>query len=73
MINPHDQTYHQLLARILTEGEERTDRTGVGTLSIFGHQSTYDLTQGFPAVTTKRLFWRGVVEELLWFLRGSTN
>jgi thymidylate synthase len=73
MINPHDQTYHQLLAKILTEGEERPDRTGTGTISIFGHQSVYDLTQGFPAVTTKRLFWRGVVEELLWFLRGSTN
>lgn len=72
-MNPHDTAYHRLLARILTEGEERTDRTGVGTLSIFGHQSTYDLQAGFPAVTTKRLFWRGVVEELLWFLRGSTN
>lgn len=72
-MNPHDTAYHHLLARILTEGEERTDRTGVGTLSIFGHQSVYNLTQGFPAVTTKRLFWRGVVEELLWFLRGSTN
>lgn len=73
MINPHDATYHQLLAKILTQGEERPDRTGTGTLSIFGHQSVYDLTQGFPAVTTKRLFWRGVVEELLWMLRGSTN
>ena len=72
-MNPHDTAYHRLLARILTEGEERTDRTGVGTLSIFGHQSVYDLQAGFPAVTTKRLFWRGVVEELLWFLRGSTN
>lgn len=72
-MNPHDQTYHDLLTRILSEGERREDRTGTGTLSIFGHQSVYDLTQGFPAVTTKRLFWRGVVEELLWFLRGSTN
>jgi thymidylate synthase len=61
------------LHRILCEGERREDRTGTGTISIFGHQSTYDLAQGFPAVTTKRLFWRGVVEELLWFLRGSTN
>jgi thymidylate synthase len=72
-VNPHDTTYHALLHRILSEGERREDRTGTGTISIFGHQSTYDLAQGFPAVTTKRLFWRGVVEELLWFLRGSTN
>ena len=72
-MNPHDSTYHNLLHRILSEGEQRMDRTGTGTRSIFGHQSTYDLAQGFPAVTTKRLFWRGVVEELLWFLRGSTN
>lgn len=72
-MNPHDETYHTLLTRILSEGERREDRTGTGTISIFGHQSTYDLSQGFPAVTTKRLFWRGVVEELLWFLRGSTN
>lgn len=72
-MNPHDTTYHNLLRRILSEGERREDRTGTGTISIFGHQSVYDLSQGFPAVTTKRLFWRGVVEELLWFLRGSTN
>lgn len=72
-MNPHDSTYHNLLTRILSEGERRDDRTGTGTRSIFGHQSVYDLSKGFPAVTTKRLFWRGVVEELLWFLRGSTN
>jgi thymidylate synthase len=72
-VNPHDQAYHTLLHRILCEGERREDRTGTGTISIFGHQSVYDLAQGFPAVTTTRLFWRGVVEELLWFLRGSTN
>lgn len=72
-MNPHDTTYHALLTRILSEGEVRTDRTGTGTRSIFGHQSVYDLSQGFPAVTTKRLFWRGVVEELLWILSGDTN
>ena len=69
----HDQTYHALLRHILETGEVRTDRTGVGTISVFGYQMRFDLTQGFPAVTTKRLFWRGVTEELLWFLRGSTN
>jgi thymidylate synthase len=69
----HDQTYHALLRHILETGEVRTDRTGVGTISVFGYQLRFDLTQGFPAVTTKRLFWRGVVEELLWFLRGSTD
>lgn len=73
MTNPHDAAYHQFLAKILTQGEERPDRTGTGTISIFGHQMSFDLSAGFPAVTTKRLFWRGVVEELLWFLDGSTN
>jgi thymidylate synthase len=72
-MNPHDATYHALLQHILDHGEGRTDRTGVGTISVFGYQMRFDLAQGFPAVTTKRLFWRGVVEELLWFLRGSTN
>lgn len=73
MTNPHDMTYHTLLQHILDHGEGRTDRTGTGTISVFGYQMRFDLAQGFPAVTTKRLFWRGVVEELLWFLRGSTN
>lgn len=65
--------YLELLQHALTYGEERQDRTGVGTLSIFGAQARYDLRKGFPLVTTKRVFWRGVVEELLWFLRGATN
>jgi len=69
----HDRVYHDLLRHILETGEVRTDRTGVGTISVFGYQMRFDLTQGFPAVTTKRLFWRGVVEELLWLLRGSTD
>lgn len=72
-INPHDAAYHALLRTILEMGEERTDRTGTGTLSIFGYQMRFDLAAGFPAVTTKRLFWRGVVEELLWILSGDTN
>lgn len=65
--------YHDQLQKILTEGELRTDRTGTGTRSIFGMQTRYDLRDGFPAVTTKRLAWRAVVAELLWFLEGSTD
>jgi thymidylate synthase len=65
--------YHELVQRILDEGERRADRTGVGTLSIFGAQTRYDLRQGFPLLTTKKVLWTGVVRELLWFLRGSTN
>jgi thymidylate synthase len=73
MTNPHDATYHGLLQHILDHGEGRTDRTGTGTISVFGYQMRFDLAQGFPAVTTKRLFLRGVVEELGWMLRGETN
>lgn len=65
--------YHKLLEDILEHGEETTDRTGVGTRSIFGYQMRFDLTAGFPAVTTKKLAWRAVVGELLWFLEGSTD
>lgn len=67
------KNYHQLLTKIMFEGEIRNDRTGVGTVSIFGEQLKYDLTQGFPAVTTKKLAWRSVVAELLWFLEGSSD
>jgi len=66
-----EQQYLELARRILDEGESRQDRTGVGTLSIFGAQLTADLSQGFPALTTKRLAWRSVVGELLWFLEGT--
>jgi thymidylate synthase len=63
--------YHDLLNDILDNGESRGDRTGVGTLSVFGRQLRFDLRLGFPAVTTKKLAWRAVVGELLWFIEGS--
>ena len=65
--------YQELVQRILDEGERRDDRTGTGTLSVFGAQTRYDLREGFPLLTTKKVLWSGVVRELLWFLRGSTN
>ena len=65
--------YLDALKHILDNGEEVTDRTGVGTKSVFGYQMRFDLQKGFPAVTTKRLAWRSVVGELLWFLEGSSD
>ena len=67
------QQYLSLVEEILEKGEERHDRTGTGTLSIFGAQRKYDLRNGFPLVTTKKVFFNAVIRELLWFLRGATN
>jgi thymidylate synthase len=63
--------YHRVLKEVLETGEKRPDRTGVGTISKFGLQMRFDLTEGFPAVTTKKLAWKSVVSELLWFIEGS--
>ena len=67
------QQYLDLLSRVLDEGVDRGDRTGTGTRAVFGHQMRFDLEDGFPLLTTKKLHTRSIIHELLWFIRGDTN
>ena len=72
-MNTIDSKYQELLQDILDNGVEKTDRTGTGTISVFGRQIRHNMRQGFPLLTTKKMAWKTMVTELLWFLRGDTN
>jgi thymidylate synthase len=72
-MNTLDKKYQQLLSDIIAFGVEKKDRTGTGTISEFGHQIRHKMSEGFPLLTTKKMAWKQVVSELLWFLTGQTN
>ncbi|MFC3418230.1 thymidylate synthase [Salinicoccus hispanicus] len=72
-MNPFDSEYHELMKKIMTDGKYKGDRTGTGTYSIFGHQMRFDMQHGFPLLTTKKVLFRMLATELIWFIRGDTN
>eukprot|EP00112_Aurelia_sp_Birch-Aquarium-sp1_P023315 Seg690.2 transcript_id=Seg690.2/GoldUCD/mRNA.D3Y31 product="Thymidylate synthase" protein_id=Seg690.2/GoldUCD/D3Y31 len=73
ILNNDEHQYLNLIKHVMSNGKKKSDRTGTGTISLFGTQMRFNLRETFPLLTTKRVFWRGVAEELLWFIKGSTN